>query len=244
MHIEIIGSTSAGKTTLARKMVFSGMNKGEFVSLSDDFVLEKSHLGWVRNDFLQRRIVEIIALVICLNHLNEYKDFLRFVFHEGKSSPGSWIYKVNRMRNVIRKIGVFEFISKRAAYGQVVLADNEGLLQGVHNLFVHQNGGSDLTKISRYVDLVPLPDVVLYLQQDEDVLVSRTLERGHARIKADAPENVVNFIHQAVKVFNELAQIPKVQERLIIVDDGMNFTSQDEGAITNEFNRVVNLVHS
>ncbi len=225
-------------------MVLSGMNKGEVVSLSDDFVLEKSHLFWVRNDFLRRRLVEIIALVTCFEHMNKYKDFIRFVFNEGISAPGSWLYKANRMRNVVRKIGVFEFISKRAAEGQVVLADNEGLLQGVHNLFVHENSGSDMTKISRYVDLVPLPDVVLYLQQDEDVLVSRTLERGHARIKDDSTENVVHFIHQAVKVFSELVLIPKVQERLIIVDNGMNLSSQNEEAFTNEFNQVANLVHS
>lgn len=242
MHIEIIGSTSAGKTTLAKSMVFAGNNNGEIVTLSDDFILQESHLGLVKNDFLRRRLVEMLAIGISLFHINEYKELFRFILIEGNSSPGSWFYKFNRIRNVIRKIGIFEFISKRSSGHQVVLADNEGLLQGAHNLFVHQNGGSDTAKIARYVDLVPLPDVVLYLNQDEDVLVSRTLKRGHARIAGVSEENVTHFINQAITVFNQLVSIPKVQGKLLIVDGGMNISKNNDEIFSDDFNRIAKLL--
>jgi len=244
MHIEIIGSTSAGKTTLANKMVSAGNINGEVVVLSDDFILEQLHINWIESGFLRRRSVELVAFATCLKRMTEYKEFIGFVLREGKSSPGSWFYKINRMRNVIRKIGIFEFISQRAAGEHVVLADNEGLLQGVHNLFVHQNYESDVTKISRYVDLAPLPDVVLFIQQDEDILVSRTLKRGHARITRKSPENVVHFVNQAVTVFNELVSIPQIKERLLIVDSGMNLSNGDDEFSSIDFNRVANLIHS
>ena len=242
MHIELIGSTSAGKTTLAKKMVEVGKEKGLDVYLSDDFMLRWARLSWVRNEFIRRRLIELISIAIGLTCLNRYGDFFRFVLHEGKFSPGSWFYKINRIRNVIRKIGIFEFISRRSEEQQIVLADNEGILQGVHNLFVHQNSQADLNKISRYVELVPMPDVVLYLQQREDVLVSRTLGRGHARVAEDSPDKVVHFIRQAVAVFDELVNAPKIQERLLIVDGGLNIRPDANEPFNLNFYRVTELV--
>lgn len=242
MHIELIGSTSAGKTTLAKKMVEAGKKHGLDISLSDDFMLEQLHLGWVKNDFARRRLVEIVAVAICLTHLAKHKDFFGFVIREGKSSPGSWFYKINRIRNVIRKIGIFEFISLRRGPRQVVLADNEGILQGIHNLFVHQNSQADLHKIAAYVELVPMPDAVLYLQQEEEILVSRTLGRGHARVAGNSPDEVAHFIRQAVAVFDELISAPKVQERLLIVDDGLNIRPEAHDSSDVNFHRVTELV--
>jgi thymidylate kinase len=242
MHVELIGSTSAGKTTLARKMVEVGKEKGLEVFLSDDFMLQRAHISWVRNEYVRRRLIEMISIAVGFTCLNQYRDFFSFVLREGKYSPGSWFYKINRIRNVIRKIGIFEFISRRSESQQIVLADNEGILQGVHNLFVHQNSQADLDKISRYVELVPLPDVVLYLQQREDVLVSRTLERGHARVAEDSPDKVVHFIQQAVAVFDELINAPKIQDRLLIVDGGLNIRPDADKSLNLNFHRVTELV--
>lgn len=241
MHIELIGSTSAGKTTLARRMVQVGKEIGVDVFLSDDFILEKLHLNWVRNEFFRRRMVEGVSFAVWLTCLSRYREFYKFILDEGKYSPGSWFYKMNRIRNVVRKIGIYEFISRRSGSNEIILADNEGMLQGAHNLYVHQNSLADLNKITNYVNLVPLPDIVLYLQQDEDVLVSRTLGRGHGRVNISSPEKVAHFIKQAVAVFNEMVNIPKVQERLLIVDSGLNVKSRPENQNNINFLRVSEL---
>jgi deoxyadenosine/deoxycytidine kinase len=244
MHIEIIGSTSAGKTTLAQKMVNAGKKSGVNIDMSDDFMLEQLHLDWVANNFMRRRLVEVVAIWICLKNLATYKDFIVFVFREGKSSPGTWHYRANRIRNVIRKIGIFEFISQRADTHQVVIADNEGLLQGLHNLFVHSNSEADVTKIARYVELIPMPDLVLYLYQDEQVLVSRTLKRGHARIVGSSPEKMAHFIGQAVAVFDELIKIPKIQDRLLVVDGEKVVTNENINSGSINIQQVAGLVSS
>jgi deoxyadenosine/deoxycytidine kinase len=244
MHIEIIGSTSAGKTTLAQKMVNAGKNSGVNIDMSDDFMLEQLHLDWVANNFMRRRLVEVVAIWICLKNLATYKDFIVFVFREGKSSPGTWYYRANRIRNVIRKIGIFEFISQRADTQQFVIADNEGLLQGLHNLFVHSNSEADVTKIARYVELIPMPDLVLYLYQDEQVLVSRTLKRGHARIVGSSPEKMAHFIGQAVAVFDELIKIPKIQDRLLVVDGEKVVTNENINSGSINIQQVAGLVSS
>ena len=242
MHIEIIGSTSAGKTTLARKMAEEGAKNGTRVFLSDDFILEEMHLKWVGNDFMRRRLVEAGAFVVLLKKLSKYKAFINFVISEGKQSPGSWYYKINRIRNVLRKIGIFEFIAKNAnAQKVIVLADNEGLLQGVHNLFVHQGFHANLEKISRYVEFAGLPDVVLYLKQEENVLISRTLSRGHERVESEYDE-VANFIKQAVKVFNELVGVPSVQRRLLVVNGLLDVEYNGVELGTDTLHQVVSLL--
>lgn len=242
MHIELIGSTSAGKTTLAKKMVAAGKKSGIDITLSDDFMLEQLKLSWVRNEFIRRRLVEVAAFTICLIYIAKHKDFFWFVLREGISSPGSWFYKINRIRNVLRKIGIFEFISLRRGSRQIVLADNEGILQGIHNLFVHPNSQTDLHKIATYVELVPLPDAVLYLQQKEDILVSRTLARGHARVIGNSPDEVANFIRQAVAVFDELIHAPELHDRLLIVDGELNILSEKANSDHVGFHRVTELV--
>jgi thymidylate kinase len=242
MHIELIGSTSAGKTTLAKKMVDIGKEKGLDVSLSDDFMLQEAGLGWVRNDFVRRRLVEAVSFAVWLTCHQRYREFFRFVLQEGRYTPGSWFYKINRIRNVIRKIGIFEFIARRRGAQQIVLADNEGILQGVHNLFVHQNGSADLQKISRYVEMVPLPDVVLYLQQEEATLLARTLGRGHARVAGSSPDKVRHFIKQAVAVFDALVLAPKIHERLLIVDGGSNIRSEAGRSFADHILQVTELV--
>lgn len=241
MHVEIIGTTSAGKTTLARKMVQAGKNNGVEVFLSDDFMLEKVHLGWVKNEFTRRRLVEAVAFAVWLTCLARYKNFYDFVVREGQYTPGSWFYKLNRIRNVVRKIGIFEFIARKSEPGQVILVDNEGILQGVHNLFVHQDSLADLTKVPSYVNLVPLPDVILYLRPDEGVLVSRTLARGHARVGSEQ-EKVVHFIKQATGVFDEMVKLPAVQEKLLVANGQMDIEHAGETQENYNFQRVVELL--
>jgi hypothetical protein len=224
-------------------MVEVGLGKGTDISLSDAFMLDQLHLNWVRNEFIRRRLVETIAFAVLLTCLSRYRRFIDFVVLEGRNSPGSWFYKLNRIRNVIRKIGIFEFIRRKSGSQQVVLSDNEGILQGVHNLFVHQDGKADLAKIACYVELVPLPDAVLYLQQEEQVLISRTLARGHGRVTG-SDDKVRHFIKQAVMVFNEMVKLPILQGKLLVVNGQLNVQHNDKDLGNAVFHQVIDLVQS
>ena len=67
MHIELIGCTSAGKTTLTRKILSAGREQGIEIILGDDFVLEKLNLNWIPHEYLRRRVLESYALYISLS---------------------------------------------------------------------------------------------------------------------------------------------------------------------------------
>lgn len=217
MHIELIGCTSAGKTTLAQKIVDVGKSQGIDVTLGEDFVLRRLYLNWVKNEFIRRRVLEICAASICLQCWPKYGEFCRFVFSVVFQAPGSWLYKVNLARIVLRKIGLYEVIRRNNSDQQIVLVDNEGIVQAAHNLFVH-SGGRSSGDLSNFIKSAPLPDVVAYLRQPESILLERTLKRGHPRIRTRSLSKVQHFIKQAAKTFEELQRLPQIADRLFVID--------------------------
>ena len=121
------------------------------------------------------------------------------------------------LRNVLKKIGIYEIIQFRRTSQQVILVD-EGVLQAAHNLFVHAYAEVKTEHLSTFARLVPLPDVVVYLKQPEGLLIDRTLKRGHKRIPNRSYGTVVRFVKQAVATFDKLVQHPVVENKLLIID--------------------------
>ena len=101
-----------------------------------------------------------------------------------------------------------------------VLVD-EGTLHAAHNLFVHVGFEFDDDHVRQFAEQVPLPDVVIYVRQREEVLVERTLKRGHPRISEPTHQSVANFVHQAVLTFDQLSKHERIASRMLVVQDGM-----------------------
>lgn len=217
MHIELIGCTSAGKTTLAQKILTTGKRQGINIILGDDFVLRRFHLDWVKSEFIRRRLLEIYSGYICVRHWKKYSEFCRFVSKVISQNPGSWFYKFNLMRIVLRKIGIHDLIRRFDSEDQLVLVDNEGIVQAAHNLFVHTNSTLN-GNLSTFVKTAPLPDMIVYLKQPQSILLERTLRRGHPRIEARSKDRVERFVKQAVATFNALHTLPQIAGRLVLID--------------------------
>ncbi|MCI0400309.1 MAG: hypothetical protein L0Z68_03270 [Gammaproteobacteria bacterium] len=219
MQIELIGCTSAGKTTLARKMLRAGQALGIDVQLSDDFILECVRLNWIKNDFLRRRVIELWALLTCLTFWGKYSDLYGVIFRTCFKVRGSWFYKIKLARVALKKIGIFQIVRSRSSEQQVIVLDNEGVLQATHTLFVHIGSINGASNLSAFLRLAPLPEVIAYLRQSEPVLIERTCKRGHNRIPEGADsEDVAVFIRRTVAIFEELARHPRLADRLLVLD--------------------------
>ncbi|MGH7450361.1 MAG: hypothetical protein ACRENG_03380 [bacterium] len=219
MQIELIGCTSAGKTTLARKMLQAGRELGIDMQLSDDFVLKQIRLNWIKNEFIRLRIIELLCLPICLVFWRKYRRFYRLAIRASRQAPGSWFYKMNLARITLRKVGIYEIIRHCSSEQQVLLFDNEGVLQASHTLFIHSGGARvNADDLSSFVNLAPLPDVVAYLWQSQAVLLERTLARGHHRLPDRSHAKAEFFIEQAVEMFDTLQRHPALASRLLIIN--------------------------
>ncbi len=219
MRIEFIGCTSAGKSTLARRILRVCRDQGIDAWMGYDFVLRQVRLDWITGKLPRGLLVNLIALFVGLAAWRKNLAFYRFAIRIIARLPPTvaWHEKLYIGRDVLKNIGIYEIVGRRAATRQVVLLD-EGPLHTAHYLFVNVSAEPHAGDVADFGRLVPRPDVVVYVTQSEDVLIERTLERGHKRIPDRSYASVQRFIKQAVAIFDELGRQSALDGRLIVVD--------------------------
>lgn len=218
MQIELIGCTGAGKSTLAARILQACREQGVDLSMADDFVLKQVRLNWIKNNLVRKLLVNGVALFACLATWQKNLAFYIFAIRVILQLPTPLVEKLYSVRNVLKRIGVYEIIRRRKTDQQVLLVD-EGSLQSAHNLFVNDSVEMKAYDLSTFVKLAPQPDVVIYIKQPEPVLIERTIKRGHKRIPDRSYYKVAPFIKQAVSMFDELVQHPAVANKLLVVGD-------------------------
>lgn len=241
MQIELIGCTSVGKSTLIRKILHACNERGIDIFLGTDFVLKQVRLNWIKNHLFRTLLIDLAALSACLVTWRRNVKFYLFAIRRLLWLPIALFEKINLLRNAIKKIGIFEIIRFRSAYPQVILVD-EGVLQAAHNLFVHVSIETNMEHLNTFAGLVPLPDVVVYLRQPEELLMARTMKRGHKRIPDHSYDKIVCFVKQAVAIFDKLVQHPAVENKLFVIGDGENVieaTNDKDDPIVGLFLRVI-----
>jgi thymidylate kinase len=223
LQIELIGCTSAGKSTLTRSILQACHQQGLDILLGDDFVLRQVRLNWIKSHLLRKLLVNLVALSASLvtwrTNLKIYRFAAQFLFQ----LPITQLEKLNTLKNVLKRVGIYEIIRVRSTDRQAILID-EGVLQAAHYLFVHSSVQVKAEHLATFARLAPLPDVVVYLRQPESLLIDRTMRRGHKRIPNRSYSNVVPFIERAVATFDKLAQHPAVERKLLVVDGGQAAT--------------------
>lgn len=219
MQIELIGCTSAGKSTLAQSILHACHEPGTDIFLGNDFVLRQVSLDGIKSRLPRTLLIDLIALFACLATWRGNLQLYLFAARLLVQLPIAPFEKLNLLRNVLKKIGIHEIIRSRSTAQQVILVD-EGVLQAAHNLFVHVSARVKTEDLATFARLVPLPDVVVYLRQPQSLLIERTMKRGHKRIPNLSDRDVGCFVETAVATFDELVQYPTVESKLVIVDGG------------------------
>ncbi|MEE8450611.1 MAG: hypothetical protein V3R99_01820 [Thermoguttaceae bacterium] len=217
MQIELIGCTSAGKSTLAQRILRDFRAHDIPVLPSEEFVLRHIGAQWVRGRIVRTLLIDMIALAACLRTCRKNVRFCLFALRAVARLPVGLIEKLNLSRNVLRKVGIYELIRRNALGRQVVLVD-EGTLHAAHNIFVHAAARPCAADVSTFARLAPLPDVAVYVRHDKRVLLTRTLQRGHRRIPPRSPKHTARFVTRAVEAFESLVQQAAVKQRLLVVD--------------------------
>lgn len=242
MHIALIGSSSAGKTTLARAIVHGCRERGIEAWLSEDFASRHIGVHRIGSAFLRRRAIELASLGYALATWRRYREYHRLAFRIIREAPGSLLYKAGLVRLTLRKTGIHEMLRRGLRNGQVVISDNEATLQGVHHLFVHPSGASDSTLLGKFAALAPMPDVVVYVRTQDPVVVERTLRRSHPRLGARSVETVERTVRWTSEVFDRLCGSPALDGRLLVVYRSRVLDVEEDGPRKGLRNTVADLV--
>jgi thymidylate kinase len=216
MIVEFIGSTGAGKTTLINE-VHRRLEKTVRVTTSVDLATGLVGLRGVTNPTLQNLVMEFVSFPFFIFTLYKYRKFLRHTVKLFWRTTGFSMQTIHNLRSLERKIGMYE-ITKYLGKDQIILVD-EGPILAAH-MFVPAGNTYTPEEITRFADLLPLPDLITYIRASVDTLIERTVRREDPprEINLKNTAQMEAYIKRTVALFDQLAQTENIRHRLLVVE--------------------------
>lgn len=216
MIVEFVGSTGAGKTTLASEVQRKLAEQAPVVS-SFDLAADLLGLRRVTHPTARNLIQDLVGLPFFLWSLRRHRAFVSFALKTLAREFKFSFVTVNYLRSIVRKIGMYELI-KRYNHGQIVLVD-EGTVLSAYLLFVYARDISSQQELEKFASLVPLPDLVVYIKAPMDSLVQRSLQRSDPRreMRSKDPKAVEEYVRRAAEMFDRLTQTERIRDRVLVV---------------------------
>jgi thymidylate kinase len=216
MIVEFIGCSGAGKTTVAHMVRDRGGASPAVMAL--ELVMDRPGRRWIRQPQLVNLVADATVLPAFLSA--GPGELLRFADRRLRRYAPSAFARVNYLVNVERRVGA-QLLALRRGNGATILSD-EGALLLASQLFVYADGPYERADLERFVALVPLPDRVVYVRAPLEELVDRSMRRADRRreLAAVGRAEVERWTVRNHELFEALAAVPPVAERLLVVDDG------------------------
>ena len=218
--IEFTGTSGAGKTTLARNVIEMLQARDFAVTTASEVILGRFGLAAFPRSHLGAIVMNAIAFMpflLSLRRENSRRLFGLVVQSIFDSSQPLSI-KLNVLRNVIKHLGIHSILRslqrKSAAYDIIIV--DEGSLHIVQNVFAHVGARPDRQRIETFANLVPLPDLVVWVTAPMPQLVSCILRRGHKRI-GRSYSDALTFLSHSTFIYNVLFTLPVTQSNLLRV---------------------------
>jgi thymidylate kinase len=217
MIVEFIGCTGSGKTTLINH-VRSRLAETTQVVTAHELVAGRLSLGVAAHPTTRNLIEELAGLPFFLGSMPRHQAFIAHTVRLFTRNSRLSLTAINNLRSLERKIGGYEIIMRHHP-DTIVLVD-EGPIQAAH-MFAYSLALPSLWDIGRFADLVPLPDLIVYVRSPVDALVKRTLGRSdpprEMRSKYAATTEI--YVRSAVNVFDRLVQSDNLCNRVLIVEN-------------------------
>ena len=244
MIIELIGCTGVGKSTLVNRLLHSLRENGIIASTGDQFILKQVKLNWIKIYPIRTLLVDLFTFLACIKTYRKNNDFYRLVFKIIHQLPASisLFEKMNIMRNTFKKLGSYEIVRYRNSRQQTVVFD-EGTIHSAHYLFVHTSVSPPFEHISRFLQLIPFPDTIIYLQKDEELLIERAISRKHKRLNDLTYQTAKVFIANAIRTFSKIEIHPAIIARLILVNHDGEVKPASASNLSLSQHKIFELIH-
>jgi len=237
--VEFIGSTGAGKTTLISE-VQRRLAKAAEATTSFDLVAAPLGLRGVTHPSARNLIQELVGLPFFIGSLNRHKTFVAFALRMLARQANFTIFTLNNLRSLERKIGVHEII-RRYKRERIILVD-EGTVLLAHNVFVYSSAFYTPEEIDKFANLIPLPDVIVYVRVPMDSLIRRSLQRADPprEMKSKNRAQIETYVNRAVTLFEQLVSAENIRSRVLIVDNPESADGGCEAAVDTIIEFVLN----
>lgn len=238
MIVEFIGTTGSGKTTLISHVRRKLSNTRE-VTTSSDLVTSLVGLQGIKNTTLRNLLQETISFPYFLSAYSKYSEFVIKTVRLFSRDSSFSIMTINNLRSIERKVGGLE-IARRQDPKKVILVD-EGPFLTAH-MFAFNDTPLSQNEIEEYIDLLPLPDLIIYIKASLEVLVERSLNRPRPPREMAARNSTdnVEFIKHANSIFDQIIETSFIQARTLIVEN----SSPDPDEIEMTVDQISNFILS
>lgn len=218
MIVELIGCAGAGKTTL-RRMLCEDVVQGRTFVAMPDLVRDRPFVRRIEHPTAVNVIQEVAGLPYFVGSWRKEREFVALARHLFRRPSVSTFDRLNGLRGIVRKLGMYELATKRAR-GKLVVSD-EGTILSAYNVLVATNLELDRRWVDRFLELVPLPEKVVYVKVPIATLIERATSRPDPRRQhiGRSRAEIEHDIRRTVELFDLVAASPRVQDRLLVVEN-------------------------
>jgi thymidylate kinase len=216
MIVEFVGSSGAGKSSLVERLLGSVPQGSALVDAWD--LVARPGRRWTTHPTVRNLVADAVVLPTFTSIVRRDPAFARFASERLRHHPSTFA-RWNYLLNVERRVGM-QALTRRRARGRIVLAD-EGALLLAYQLFVYTAAPFERADVERFVELVPLPDRVVYVRAPLETLVERSIGRTDRRreLAGDDRAEVERWALRSVELFDMLTASPAISNRLLVVDN-------------------------
>ena len=219
MIVEITGSTGVGKSTVSFMLKDLLQKKGVSSELAHEYVLRRYCMIRLSSQLLDTIFFDVLTSSFVILNLHKCFVLVFLSIYYSLRYGDTLFFKINILRNVIKKIGLFYCLKKNNDQNKIFILD-EGPLHCVHNLFVHVGNLPDLKHMFIYIDHLPRCDLVALLYSNLETLFVRTSARGgHRRVKDKNDENTKTFLRNSIEVFSALKKHEGLADNLFALEN-------------------------
>ncbi len=242
MIVEFIGSTGTGKTSLISK-IHHKLAQTTAVTTPFDLIAAPLGLSTLTHPTAQNLIQELVGFPFFIGSLNRHGKFLVHTIETFSRNTKFSIHRINNLRSLERKIGMYE-ITQRYDRDQIILVD-EGPILAAH-MFVFMGSLVTSAEIATFANLLPLPDLIVYIKAPVDVLVRRALQRPDPprEMGKKDPALTEKYVKDATAIFDQLIGHERIRGRLLVVDNPDLTTEEHDRLASDVTTAILNHEHS
>lgn len=218
--VELIGCTGAGKSTLAPEVI-RHLVRSQVPALSDEqYLTAWSGLSLPRIRPRQARslVVDVLMFPWFLRFAVRHPKLLLFMTRIVIRDVRSPLLTINVLRNVAKKMGIFELLRTDEQENGAVVFIDEGLIHHANSLFANPYIVHDARELTAYAEQVPLPDLIVRIDAPYADLLHVVMDRGNQSLPRDCGADLAaRYLERNGQVFAEMTAVDRIRRRSITV---------------------------